>query len=145
MAIVWSRVGRYDSTADILYNLYDRVAIGGYVVVDDFGWTHGRKELSNETAVGVWGAKQAVLDFRALHSIEDAAHVMRDIDGSGAWWRKARKVRVQRWRYTESLQQGRSQQTLSPKPKLTRHDYWMLQKRWDTIAGKTFNSRVLVP
>ena len=28
----------YDSTVDILYNLYDLVSVGGYIVVDDFGW-----------------------------------------------------------------------------------------------------------
>lgn len=73
----------YDSTVDILYSMYDRVSVGGFVVVDDFGWGAGKG----------WGAKQAVLDFRALHGIEDDAHTMHNIDGAGSWWQKAREVR----------------------------------------------------
>lgn len=28
----------YDSTVDILYNMYDLLVVGGYLIVDDFGW-----------------------------------------------------------------------------------------------------------
>ena len=31
----------YDSTVDTLYNLYDLLEVGGFAVVDDFGWYHG--------------------------------------------------------------------------------------------------------
>ena len=72
----------YDSTIDILYNLYDLVVVGGYVVVDDFGWGSGASlRMSNQTARSTFGAKMAVLDFRQKHGIEDGEHPMRDIDG----------------------------------------------------------------
>ena len=72
----------YDSTIDIFYNLYDLVEVGGFIIVDDFGW--------HEDLMESWGAKDAVLDFRAVHGIEDDAHIFHNIDDAGAWFRKAR-------------------------------------------------------
>ena len=31
-----------------------------------------------------FGAKDALLDFRAIHGLEDGSHIMVDIDGTGA-------------------------------------------------------------
>ena len=83
----------YDSTVDVLYNLYERVEVGGYVIIDDFGWTPNPS----------FGARDAVLDFRALHGIEDASHTMHPIDKNGAWFQKTRQVSVRRELYLRSL------------------------------------------
>ena len=78
---------------DALYNLYDRVQVGGYVIVDDFGWT---ERLS-------FGARDAIMDFRTLHGIEDDSHAIRNIDLGGAWFYKAREVDLRRELYLASL------------------------------------------
>jgi len=119
----------YDSTIDILYNLYDLVDVGGYVVVDDFGWDFGTQAGQRAG----WGAKDALLDFRAVHGIEDRAHRMRDIDGSGAWFQKARQVQLGRRKYLEAV--ARSNYTaLQPSPRLTAHDYLRYQRAYDRLA-----------
>jgi hypothetical protein len=93
----------YDATVDVLYNLYDLLHVGGYVVIDDFGFSHGLDQRK-----GLWGAKDAVLDFRALHGIEDRLHWICDIDGTGAYFRKRRHVQMQRHRYHSSIENGTS-------------------------------------
>ena len=108
----------YDSTIDILYSLYDRVAVGGYVVIDDFGWFDGTQPGSR----AVWGAKDAVLDFRRVHGIEDAAHTMHDIDGWAAYFQKRREVTLQRDLYLRCVQ-TKDYTPLQPTPKLTPADY----------------------
>ncbi len=62
----------YASTAVALRCLYDRLAPGGYLVVDDYG--------------AVPGCRQAVHDFRATRGI---AEPIRAIDWAGAYWIKA--------------------------------------------------------
>mmetsp|Transcript_35888 Transcript_35888/g.61565 ORF Transcript_35888/g.61565 Transcript_35888/m.61565 type:complete len:375 (+) Transcript_35888:392-1516(+) len=116
----------YDSTIDILYNLYDLVSVGGYIVIDDFGWTHGTLPHTHS----VWGAKDAVLDFRAVHGIEDLAHAMRDIDGSGAWFQKQREVQLKRKLYLRCVQKM-SYTPLQPTPKLHSTDYQRLMHTWE--------------
>ena len=70
MSYLCGRGGADDSTLDILYNLYDRVAVGGYVVVDDFGWHHGtlleEPKSGDAQPKSQWGAKDAVMD-RVAH------------------------------------------------------------------------------
>ena len=83
----------YDSTVDVLYSLYDLVQVGGYVIIDDFGWT---TKLS-------FGARDAIMDFRMIHGIEDDAHAIRNIDFGGAWFYKAREVNLRRDLYQASL------------------------------------------
>jgi len=84
----------YDSTVDVLYNLYDLVEVGGFVVIDDFSWT---------PKTG-FGARDAIMDFRQLHGIEgDASHAVRNIDSTGAWFRKMREVNLRRDLYEETL------------------------------------------
>ncbi len=60
----------YGSTMVTLTSLYDKVSIGGYVVVDDFG---------------LGACRKAIEDFRDMRGIDD--EIVR-IDGSSVYWRK---------------------------------------------------------
>jgi O-methyltransferase len=62
----------YESTMDSLKALYDKVAPGGFIIVDDF----------NDFVP----CRRAVLEFRELRGIDDPIEV---IDWSGAFWRKS--------------------------------------------------------
>lgn len=62
----------YESTIDALNALFDRVTPGGFVIIDDYG--------------AVEGCQRAIHDFRASREIDDPLF---DIDGYGAFWRKA--------------------------------------------------------
>lgn len=65
----------YESTMDALTNLYSKVSIGGYVIIDDYGednWTYCRK---------------AVDDFRRDHGIDDQ---MVRIDRPCSYWQKSK-------------------------------------------------------
>ena len=60
----------YESTIQILDNLYDKVSPGGFVIIDDYG---------------AWPpCKQAVTDFRARRGIVSPIEM---IDWSGIYWR----------------------------------------------------------
>jgi O-methyltransferase len=61
----------YTSTRDVLDALYDRVSVGGYVIVDDYG--------------AFAPCRAAVDEFRTLRCIDDE---MQRIDWSGVFWRK---------------------------------------------------------
>ncbi|PZR56387.1 MAG: macrocin O-methyltransferase [Candidatus Meridianibacter frigidus] len=64
----------YESTMDALTNLYDKVSIGGYVIIDDYGedsWTYCR---------------QAVDEFRKLRGISDP---MVQVDRPCFFWRRS--------------------------------------------------------
>jgi O-methyltransferase len=61
----------YESTMDALTHLYPKLAIGGYVIIDDYALD---------------GCKRAVQDFRAQHGIED---VLREIDWTGVFWKRS--------------------------------------------------------
>ena len=62
----------YESTMDALVPLYDKVAPGGFVIVDDYGaWEPCRK---------------AVHDFRDRHGITDE---IVEVDWTGVYWRKS--------------------------------------------------------
>ena len=50
-----------------------------------------------------FGAKDAVLDFRAIHGLEDGEHTLVDIDGTGAYFRKGKDTPLQRHRYLDAL------------------------------------------
>lgn len=63
----------YESTRDALVNLYDKLSIGGYVIIDDYGedtWTYCRK---------------AVEEFRSDRGITDP---LVRVDKPCAYWRK---------------------------------------------------------
>lgn len=61
----------YGSTLEALDGLYDRLSPGGFVVVDDFG--------------GLAGCRQAVLDFRRTHDVDEPLH---EIDWTAVFWQK---------------------------------------------------------
>ena len=65
----------YESTRDALSNLYDKVSVGGYIIIDDYGedsWTYCRK---------------AVEEFRHERRIDDRVI---QVDKPCVFWRKSR-------------------------------------------------------
>ena len=65
----------YESTMDSLTNLYDRVSVGGFVIIDDYGeesWTYCRK---------------AVDEFRRERAIDEP---MIRVDSKCVYWQRAR-------------------------------------------------------
>lgn len=61
----------YESTMDVLNNLYDKVSDGGYIIVDDYG------ALKN--------CKAAIDDFRCARQIYDP---LQQVDWTGVYWRR---------------------------------------------------------
>lgn len=61
----------YESTMDALQALYDKLSIGGFVIVDDYNV--------------VEGCRMAVSDFMQERNIKDA---IVEIDGVGVYWQK---------------------------------------------------------
>jgi hypothetical protein len=64
----------YESTMNGLIALYDKISLGGYVIIDDY---HTFEPC-----------KLATHDFRSTHKISEK---IVDIDGSGIYWRKTIK------------------------------------------------------
>ncbi|MGB3682771.1 MAG: TylF/MycF family methyltransferase, partial [Rubrobacteraceae bacterium] len=64
----------YESTMDALTNLYPKLSVGGYLIVDDYG--------------AVQGCKEAVHDYRRDHGVEEE---MVAIDWAGVYWRKSHR------------------------------------------------------
>jgi hypothetical protein len=62
----------YESTMDALTNLYDRLSLGGFVIVDDFD---------------IKACREAVNDFRTARGIADE---IVKIDWTGVYWRRTR-------------------------------------------------------
>lgn len=62
----------YESTIQVLENLFDKVSIGGYIIVDD--WTL------------IW-AQRAIIDFRAKNAIDDP---LQKIDNHSVYWQKTK-------------------------------------------------------
>lgn len=60
----------YSSTIQTLDALYWKVSLGGFIIVDDYILP---------------GCRQAILDFRARHGIDELMH---DIDGAAVFWEK---------------------------------------------------------
>jgi O-methyltransferase len=61
----------YSSTMDSLLNLYPKLSVGGYAIIDDYG------EIET--------CRRAVDDFRASNKIEAP---LNPIDLSGVYWKK---------------------------------------------------------
>jgi O-methyltransferase len=61
----------YESTRDALTHLWPGLAVGGFVIVDDYG--------------AVDGCRRAVDEFRARHGITTP---LQRIDWTGVWWRR---------------------------------------------------------
>ena len=62
----------YESTMDALTDLYPKLSVGGYLIVDDYG--------------AVEGCREAVHDYRRDYGIEEEIIT---IDWTGAYWRKS--------------------------------------------------------
>ena len=61
----------YESTMDVLQSLYDRVAKGGFIIIDDYNsWPP---------------CKEAVDDYRASRGVKDPIQM---IDAQGVFWRR---------------------------------------------------------
>lgn len=60
----------YESTMDGLVNLYPRLAVGGYLIIDDYGFENSRA---------------AVEDYRREHGISEPIEL---VDWVGAYWRR---------------------------------------------------------
>ncbi len=71
----------YESTWQALENIYDKVAIGGFVIIDDYtDWV---------------GCRQAVDNFRSKYGIVSEVRPVYHGPGEevrGAWWQKREKV-----------------------------------------------------
>lgn len=70
LAIIRLDGDMYESTMDALTNLYPRLSVGGYLIVDDYC---------------LKGCRAAVHDYRAANGI--TAEIV-DIDGTGAYWQR---------------------------------------------------------
>ena len=65
----------YSSTMDALHNLYHKVSLGGYVIVDDYaGWD---------------SCKAAVTDFLKEHDLDPEIKM---IDWTGAYWKVEKQI-----------------------------------------------------
>ncbi len=61
----------YESTMDALVNLYPKLSVGGYIIIDDYSW--------------VEACKKAVTDYRRGHSIDEE---IVEIDWTAVYWQK---------------------------------------------------------
>lgn len=71
----------YQSTIDVLFHMYEKVSIGGYVIVDD--WTG-------------FPAKVACEDFFRIHKMKPN---IVPVDGSSVYWKKTHQITTQYNRY----------------------------------------------
>eukprot|EP00300_Choanocystis_sp_HF-7_P022923 c22556_g1_i1.p1 GENE.c22556_g1_i1~~c22556_g1_i1.p1 ORF type:complete len:361 (+),score=-31.31 c22556_g1_i1:47-1129(+) len=71
----------YSSTMDVLYNLYDKVSVGGYVIIDD--WEG-------------FPAQNAVLDFFSTHDIYPS---LVRVDDLSVFWRKDKHINIMYKKY----------------------------------------------
>jgi len=79
----------YESTVDVLYHMYDKLELNGYVIVDDWIQNHGED----------FPSKTAVEDFWAVHGLKPNIF---EIDGCSVYWKKTVNVEIQYWRYKQS-------------------------------------------
>lgn len=67
LAVIRADGDMYESTMDILFNLYGKLSVGGYVVIDDWG---------------IPVAQEAVWDFAKWHAFtEDVKNLVSKADG----------------------------------------------------------------
>lgn len=74
----------YESTVDVLYHLYDKLSVGGYVIMDD--WAN-------------FPSKHACNDFFKVHGISPDIIA---IDSISAYWKKTEEVELQYWRHEKN-------------------------------------------
>eukprot|EP01063_Lacrimia_lanifica_P005479 TRINITY_DN13255_c0_g2_i1.p1 TRINITY_DN13255_c0_g2~~TRINITY_DN13255_c0_g2_i1.p1 ORF type:complete len:398 (+),score=121.41 TRINITY_DN13255_c0_g2_i1:42-1235(+) len=75
----------YESAVDVLYNLYDKLSLGGYVIVDD--WTG-------------FPAADAIRDFFRVHDVP--LPKIHEIDRLSAWFQKKMHFEIDYKRYETS-------------------------------------------
>jgi hypothetical protein len=68
----------YESTWDALTNLYPRLSLGGYCLIDDFG--------------GIPACRKAVEDFRVREGVHEP---IQPVDQTGVFWQKSEDIGVQ--------------------------------------------------
>ena len=61
----------YSSTMDALKSLYPKLSVGGYAIIDDYGYWEP--------------CRRAVHDYREAHGITDP---IQEVDWTGAFWRR---------------------------------------------------------
>jgi len=71
LAVLRADGDMYGSTMDVLSALYEKVSVGGFVIIDDYG------EIAQ--------CRAAVEDFRSAHKISEP---LQRIDGTGVFWRR---------------------------------------------------------
>lgn len=71
LAVIRADGDLYESTTDILTNLYPKLSIGGYVIIDDYG---------------IKACRQAVNDYREAQGIHDE---IIPIDWTGIYWKRS--------------------------------------------------------
>ena len=76
LAVLRADGDMYESTMDILFNLYDKVSLGGFVIIDDFG---------------IDECKKAVQLFRKLHGIHERIYHV-SVKLMKVYWVKAKHV-----------------------------------------------------
>ena len=64
----------YESTMDILYNVYEMLSVSGYAIIDDYG---------------IDECKKAIAEFMKVNSIEEEIKI---VDDYGAYFQKSREV-----------------------------------------------------
>ena len=64
----------YESTMDAIVNLYPKLSVGGFLIVDDYC---------------IENCKKAITDYRIANNITDT---IIDIDGTGIFWQKGNNV-----------------------------------------------------
>jgi O-methyltransferase len=73
----------YESTATILYHLYDKVSIGGYVIIDD------------------WFGSQAKIACEQFFDVHEIQPEVIPIDKYAVYWQKKEQVEIEYWRYKQ--------------------------------------------
>ncbi len=71
LAVLRSDADLYDSTKDVLNNLYPKLSVGGYAILDDYYISPG--------------CRKAIDEYRALHGITEP---MTRIDSNAVFWRR---------------------------------------------------------
>ena len=72
LAVVRLDGDMYESTMDALVNLYPKLSVGGYLIVDDYGCFPA--------------CRQAVHDYRETHDIEED---IQSVDWTGVFWQRS--------------------------------------------------------
>ncbi|CAM9427318.1 unnamed protein product [Ectocarpus fasciculatus] len=75
----------YESTVDVLYAFYEKLSVGGVVIIDDWEGLP---------------AKKAVEDFFTVHGINPP---LQQPDKYSVYWRKDHEIQIQYWRYEQKV------------------------------------------